>query len=204
VKNKKIIPIAAVIAVLAFLEARHLQGAANILTELVGDISLRLTNANIDLDGLVTIKDRQGVLLGAFNTAQGGFGARRPTYVTTADTQVLGLTDCGAVIVANKASATQVFTLPPIANSTGCMVTFVAGSAAGEILVNAAAVATCVITTFGAVGATPTTAIVTDSSCETGLKNTAATNAVGDSLTLVSDGTRWLGVGITTGIWNVQ
>lgn len=186
-----------------FLAGKGLYGAASQLTELVGDVNFRSSNANISLDGVVPFKDLSGNTLAAFNTVQGGFGSRRTAYVTAATTQTLTAADCGAVIVSNHTTATQTFTLPAISN-TGCMFTFIAGHAGTEILINSAAVATCTATTFTAVGATPTTALLNDASCEAGLKNTAATNVIGDSITLVSDGVRWLGVGIATGIWATQ
>ncbi len=160
------------------------------------DILFRVSNPQIRASGTVSYRDLAG-------TASSQVASARAATVGTAATDTLDHVDCGSVIVGNATSATQVFTLPAIGN-TGCMITFVAGNAGGEILINAAAVATCVVTVFTAVGATPTTAIVTDASCETGLKNTAATNAIGDSLTVVSDGVRWLGVGISTGIWATQ
>lgn len=162
----------------------------------LNDILFRVTSPQIRLVGTGSVRDLAG-------TASGKMALSRPATVTTAATATLGISDCGGVIVATAASGTQVLTLPAVANG-GCMITLVAGNAGGEILVNAAAAGTCVITSFGAVGATPTTAIVTDTTCNTGLKNTAATNAVGDSLTLVSDGTQWLGVGISSGIWALQ
>ena len=160
------------------------------------DILFRTTNPQIRLVGTGTVRDLAG-------TGSGKIALSRPATVTTAATATLGISDCGGVIVGTASSGTQVFTLPAVGNS-GCMITFVAGNAGGEVLANMAAAGTCVITTFGAVGATPTTAIVTDATCATGLKNTAATNAIGDSLTLVSDGTQWLGAGITSGIWASQ
>lgn len=131
-------------------------------------------------------------------------GLRGLAVVHTTGNLTLTNAHCGRTIVNNATTGAQTFTLPAVADVPGCEITLLAGHADGEILVNMAASGTCVITTFGAVGADADTAIVTDASCDTGLKNTAATNAIGDSLKLVSDGTRWLGVGITTGIWASQ
>jgi len=140
------------------------------------------------------------------NLSSNGYnGPFRQTALALTDaTYTIALSECGRTFVATKSSATQTFTLPALSGSAGCELTFIAGHASGEILVNAAATATCTITTFAAVGADADTAIVTDTSCDTGLKNTAATNAIGDTLTLVSDGTQWLGKGITSGIWAAQ
>jgi len=131
-------------------------------------------------------------------------GFRPLALVHTSGNLTLTNAHCGRTIIDNATSAAQTFTLPAVADVPGCQIKFIAGHADGEILINMAASGTCVITTFAAVGADADTAIVTDASCDTGLKNTAATNAIGDSLTLVSDGTRWLGVGITSGIWTSQ
>jgi hypothetical protein len=199
VKLRKFLGVLAIVAGLC-IAGQALYGAATQLTELVGDINIRSSGANFFLDGAVTFKDLSGNTLAAFNTAQGGFGSRRTAYVTAATTQTLTAADCGAVIVANHTTATQTFTLPAVTN-TGCFFTFIAGNAATEILINAAAVSTCIFT-FATVGTVSAT--VTDTSCETGIKNTAATNVVGDTITLLSDGVRWFGVGTATGTWAVQ
>lgn len=167
----------------------------NQLTELF-DVVFRPQNPQMRVVGTLSVRDSAG-------TAAGALAYARNAIVTTAATRTIAINECGSVIVGNATSGTQVFTLPAVAN-TGCMLTFIAGDAGGEILVNMAAAGTCVVTSFAAVGADADTGIVTDASCNTGLKNTAATNAIGDSLTIVSDGTRWLGVGITSGIWASQ
>lgn len=161
----------------------------------VNDLMFRSRTPQIRASGNISVRDLAG-------TAAGAISAARNSIVTTAATRTLLATECGSVIVGNATSGTQVFTLPAVANS-GCMFTFVAGHADTEIQFKSAAVNTCVVTVFAAVGADADTAIVTDASCEGGIKNTAATNAIGDSITIISDGTRWLGVGITTGIWAV-
>lgn len=164
----------------------------------VNDLMFRSRTPQVRASGNISVRDLAGTAIGAVS-----FG--RPAIVTTGTTvtRTLLYTECGAVIIDNGSSSTQTYTLPAVANA-GCQFTFIAGDAGGEILVNSAASATCVITSFAAVGADADTGIITDTSCNTGLKNTAATNAIGDSLTLISDGTRWLGVGITSGIWAAQ
>jgi hypothetical protein len=166
----------------------------NQLTE-VYDLIFRVQNPQIRVVGTARVLDHLG-------TSTAALAMARPTIVTTAATRTLTVSECGAVIVGNATSSTQVFTLPAAAQS-GCLFTFIAGHADTEIQFKSAAVATCVFTHFAAVGADADTAIVTDTSCEGGIKNTAATNAIGDSITIVSDGTRWLGVGIASGIWAV-
>lgn len=161
----------------------------------VNDLLFRSQNPQIRAVGTISVRDRAG-------TAVGSLASGRPSIVTTAATRTLLATECGAVIVGNATASTQVFTLPAIANA-GCQFTFIAGHADTEIQFKSATAVTCVFTHFAAVGADADTAIVTDASCEGGIKNTAASNAVGDSITIISDGTRWLGVGIASGIWAV-
>lgn len=125
----------------------------------------------------------------------------RESGVVTASTEAILATDSGKVYFNNAGSATQTYTLPAVA--AGLTYTFVLTNAGGEIIIDQAASEVITITTFAAVGADADTAIVAPAG-GTGIKNTAATNAAGDSLTLVSDGTGWYGVGITGGIWASQ
>lgn len=129
-------------------------------------------------------------------------GNIRPVTEGTAATYALTTADSGRVYVATKTSATQTYTLPAVATA-GVYFTFICGHADGEILVTPAASEAIVITTFAAVGADADTAIVAPAA-GTGIKNTAATNAIGDSITLVSSGTKWFSVGISSGIWASQ
>ena len=163
-----------------------------------GGLLFRQTDPQARVVGTWTVRNRLG-------TASGHLASARPFYNTTAATQTLTYADCGAVIFGSAASGTQVFTLPDASDNSGCQFTFVSGHASGEILVNSedgTTDADCVITSFAAVGADADTGIVSDSPCR--LKNTAGTNAIGDSLTLISDGTGWKGLGITSGIWAAQ
>jgi len=109
-------------------------------------------------------------------------------------------TDSGRIYVGTATSGTQTYTLPAVATA-GVYFTFIAGHASGEILITTDSTDTLVMTSFAAVGADADTGIVT---VTTGIKNTAATNAIGDSITLVSSGTKWFSVGITSGIWASQ
>jgi len=161
------------------------------------DIMFRPANPQIRVVGTLEFRDAAGTAAGKVAMAVGA-------TVGTAATDTLTIADCGTILVGNATSGTQVYTLPAVSN-TGCVISFLAGHAGGEILVNSATGDDdAVLTSFAAVGTDADTGIITDTSFTTGVKNTAATNAIGDTLTLVSDGTRWLGVGITAGIWALQ
>lgn len=119
---------------------------------------------------------------------------KRNLSATTADTATYTAEDSGIVVLATKGSATQTFTLPAVA--AGLEFTFVCGHASGEILINPTG--SVVINTKAAnAGAAVATA------AGTGIKNTAATNILGDSVVLVSDGTAWYTVN-QSGIWASQ
>jgi hypothetical protein len=128
-------------------------------------------------------------------------GIISPTVVGTDATYALTAAMSGGTWFATKGSATQTYTLPAV--SAGLKYTFICGHASGEILVNPTGSVVTTITTFGAVGSDADTAIIA-TAAGTGIKNTAATNAIGDSITLISDGTGWYSVGITSGIWASQ
>jgi len=116
-------------------------------------------------------------------------GVRRGVSVTLADTIAIAAADSGTVYIATKTTATQVFTLP-LAATAGLTYTFVCGTGAinGEIHIG---VQTGDLITGKIHAAQDGTALVT--TVTTGLlKDTAAGNVVGDSVTLVSDGlTTW-------------
>jgi hypothetical protein len=91
------------------------------------------------------------------------------------------------VFIATKASATQTFTLPA-ASTAGLQYTFICGNAGGEIKILGSAGDTINCKAANA-GASVSVA------ADTGIKNTAATNVLGDTITLVSDGvTNWYGI----------
>jgi hypothetical protein len=130
-------------------------------------------------------------------------GIRRAVTAGTDATYAPTSADSGMVYIATKSSSTQTYTLPSAATA-GQTFTFICGHASGEILITPAASQSIVVTAFAAVGADADTGIVSPAA-GTGIKNTAATNAIGDSVTLVSDGTTtWYGVGIASGIWASQ
>lgn len=121
---------------------------------------------------------------GAVEVASGGAllsrGILRPFVTTDAATLALLATQSGAVILATKDSATQTFALPA-ATTAGMEFTFVCGHADGEINIDPGSA------TYTIVGISISVAAGKD------LKNTAGTNAVGDCVTLVADGTsKWL------------
>jgi len=109
-------------------------------------------------------------------------------------TYALAVDDSNRIYVGTRTSATQVYTLPAVA--AGLSYTFVCGHASGEILVNPTG--SVVINTKAAnAGAAVATA------AGTGIKNTAATNILGDSVVLVCDGIAWYTVN-QSGIWASQ
>lgn len=107
--------------------------------------------------------------------------------VTAADTIAVTAALSGTTYFATKASATQVFTLP--APAVGLTYTFVCGHADGEIRV-APLAAGQTITGIGFAVTHPT-----------GIKNTTATNVVGDAVTLVAVSTTAWVASVTTGTW---
>lgn len=125
-------------------------------------------------------------------------GVRGAASVTAADTIAIGAVDSGTVYIATKSSATQVFTLP-LAATAGLRYSFVCAHASGEIHVGVGTGDNIIGKTHGAENGTGLSSTAT-----TGLlKNTAATNVVGDFCTLVSDGiTTWYMVSVA-GVWSV-
>jgi len=124
-------------------------------------------------------------------------GIKKTAVVTTSDTDTLTAQESGSVIIATKSSATQTFTLPSAATG-GVIFTFVCGHASGEILINPIAGQTIQTKATGDGGALVAPA------AGTGIKNTAATNVIGDHVTLVSNGvTGWYTIG-QSGIWASQ
>lgn len=117
---------------------------------------------------------------------------------TTADTATLTAADSGKMIVATKATATQVFTLPTAAVA-GQRFTFVCGHASGEILINPITAQSIVGKIHAAQDGTGLAP-----AAGTGIKNTAASNVVGDAITLVSDGVTTWYITAQTGLWASQ
>jgi hypothetical protein len=106
-------------------------------------------------------------------------------------------TNNGTVFIGTLGSGNQTYTLPSAATG-GLSFTFIAGSAAGELLVNPNGTDTISIKATVDQGANVTTA------AGVGIKNTAATNVLGDFVTLISDGvSKWWMIG-QSGIWASQ
>lgn len=125
-------------------------------------------------------------------------GGSKTAGTTTAATATLTSEDSGKVVIATASSGTQVFTLPDAA-IPGQRFTFVCGHASGEILVNPITGQNIVGKTHGAENGT---GIATAN--DAGIKNTAATNVIGDHCTLVSDGvTSWFMTSVA-GVWAAQ
>ncbi len=115
---------------------------------------------------------------------------------TNAATETLTATDSGRITVCTRTSTTQVFTLPVAA--AGLTYQFVTTSAASEVLLNPGN-ATDVFQIKATVdqGASVVTA------AGVGIKNTAATNVVGDSIWIVGVVGIWIMIG-QSGIWASQ
>ena len=182
-------------------------GAQTALFEVPGaGILFRAQDPEARFAGSLSWKTLGGTAIATLNQSGQLGGTRKPATVGTAATLTLTTADCGRVIVGTATSSTQTYTLP-VVTSAGCTFTFIAGHASSEILIDGAEAsgASFIITTFAAVGADADTGIVTDTDVTPGIKNTAATNAIGDTCTLVADGVdTWRSVGICTGIWAAQ
>lgn len=152
-------------------------------------------------DGISTEKDI--TTTGSFTSVAATFTGATTGVRKTAEIQLTGTGDTlltaesGTVMIATKASATQTFVLPSAATG-GLIFTFICGSAAGEILIDPAG-----SEVIGAKAANNAGADITPAG-GTGIKNTAATNIIGDYITLVSDGvSKWYTVA-QSGIWASQ
>jgi hypothetical protein len=123
--------------------------------------------------------------------------AKSLTEAVTAETEVISAAETGKVYVQTRSSTTVTFTLPDAA--AGLTYTFVCGHADSEILINPQAADAIVGKTHGAENGTGIAP-----AAGTGIKNTAATNVVGDHCTLVAlDGTTWYMTSVA-GVWASQ
>lgn len=119
-----------------------------------------------------------------------------PVESISAD-EAVSASESGKMYVDVKGSATTTFTLP--AASAGLEYTFVCGNASGEILITPATGDAIVGKTHGAENGTGIAP-----AAGTGIKNTAATNVVGDFCTLrCLDGTTWYMTSVA-GVWASQ
>jgi hypothetical protein len=119
------------------------------------------------------------------------------TEAVTAETETVDAAESGKVYVQTRTSTTVTYTLP--AAVAGLQYTFVCGHANSEILITPAAGDAIVGKTHGAQDATGLAP-----AAGTGIKNTAATNVVGDHCTLVAlDDTTWYMTSVA-GVWASQ
>lgn len=130
-------------------------------------------------------------------------GFRRDVSIDSASATIaVAVAQSNAVFIAKKGSATQTYTLPA-ATTSGLKYTFICGHASGEILINPQTGEKFAFMTWAAIGADADTAQISQTT--TGIKNTAATNVLGDAITLISDGVdTWFAEGMPTGIWATQ
>jgi hypothetical protein len=116
---------------------------------------------------------------------------------TSGATKTVAVEESGSVFVQTASSGTTAYTLP--AAAPGLKYTFVCGNAGGEILINVAT-GDAIVTKIHA--AQDGTALAP--AAGTGIKNTAATNVAGDSITLVAlNDTTWYGISLI-GLWASQ
>ena len=124
-------------------------------------------------------------------------GARLNALITTDATIDVTAAQSGRTFIASKTSATQTFDLPAATNA-GAVYTFKCGHADGEILIDPDGTDDIQCKATNSAGAN---VVNTDG---TGLKNTAASNLLGDYLTIVADGSgKWYTVA-QSGIWASQ
>jgi len=125
-------------------------------------------------------------------------GHKRPASVVTGDTTLTAALS-GTTYIDTKGSATTTFSLPDAGTTQGISFTFICGNASGEILINPATGDAIKGKTHGAengAGIAP--------AAGTGIKNTAATNVVGDFCTLVFDGVDTWWMTSVAGVWASQ
>lgn len=127
---------------------------------------------------------------GAGNSASSSSTDAVPTVQPT-------VANTGTVFLSARGSTTQTYTLPA-ASTNGLRYTFVCKNISTEILINPSGTDTIALKATVDQGASVVTA------AGVGCKNTAATNVLGDLITLVSDGvSQWNMVG-QSGIWASQ
>ena len=129
----------------------------------------------------------------------GALVSSRPTVINLTPTTVsLAAVESGLVSVQTLATGTQTYTLGTAASMPGAVFTFVCQHAGSEILVTPNAADQ--ISIKGLVDHSTSV----KPAAGTGVKNTAASNVIGDYLTLVSDGVNtWYEIA-GAGIWATQ
>ena len=118
--------------------------------------------------------------------------------VQAAATLTLTTADRDRVFLDTLGSGPTAFTLPTAASMPGASATFINGDAAGEILITPNAA-----DQISAKGLVDHSTSVKPAA-GTGIKNTAATNVLGDHITLVSDGVNTWHEVSGAGIWASQ
>ena len=123
---------------------------------------------------------------------------RNTSIQSTATTYTVFAKETGRTFIGTLGSGTQVFTLPPIGrNPAGLVYSFICGDAAGEIRVDPATSSDTIL----AKATEDAGASIVTGGANLGIKNTAATNVIGDHITLVSDGvSQWYMLG-ESGTW---
>lgn len=148
------------------------------------------TDENVSIGGTLSVT---GAITGTVNAGKVSY----LTEAVTAETETVSADESGKVYVQTRSSTTVTFTLP--AAVAGLVYTFVCGHASSEILITPQSGDAIVGKTHGAengAGIAP--------AAGTGIKNTAATNVVGDFCTLVAlDDTTWYMTAVA-GVWASQ
>lgn len=140
------------------------------------------------VDGNLTFYDVLGNVIAVVDGTNSAISTALGVRSSTEDTYALTAIQSGLVYIGTKASATQIISLP-LPTKAGLVFTFVCGSAAGEINVDPGAA------TYKINGPGITVVATKD------LKNTGATNVLGDLVTIVSDGVdTWWATAIS-GTW---
>ncbi len=141
----------------------------------------------------------QPVAINGTLDVSGSAGVPRPTVVNLVPTAVtLAVADKGKVSIQTLATGTQTYTLPLASTAPGAVFTFVCQHAGSEILVNPNAADQ--VSIKGLVDHSTSV----KPAAGTGVKNTAATNVIGDHLSIVSDGVNtWYEIA-GAGIWASQ
>jgi len=104
----------------------------------------------------------------------------------------------GAVFITNRTTTTTTYTLPA-AQTAGLQFSFILGNVGTELLINPAGTDTISIK-----GANTATAANITTAAGAGIKNTAATHILGDTITLVSDGVSQWKMLCQSGTWAAQ
>lgn len=134
--------------------------------------------------------------LSGSTTFSGATSGLRRQYTAADSNTTVTAAQSGTVFLENAGSGTTTFTLPA-ATTEGLEYTFICGDAGGEILIDPQTGEKI------SIKATADGANVAPAA-GTGIKNTAASNVVGDLITLVSDGTdTWVMTAIA-GTWASQ